>query len=174
MFSSAVFAQHDQYGKWKWDKYGDYWLKSSDSYQKVGFMTPTTLRLFDYKNGIIHLSLIIEYNANFEVIDQRSHSNNSSEIYDIVEIPLSFDDGETIHLKFERSNKSVGDETYGICYDYIVYDRLKKTANMDATNILKQMAEKKKLTVQYKLKNGSTRTKTFYLEGLEAILESIK
>ena len=171
MFTSATFAQHDQYGKWKWtnDDRGFIWLKSNSTNpngtKPAGPMYyPTTLMISYAKDDPKEqcLYFVLENDASPIIVDSMYGDA-------IVEMELSFDNGENGHFKF-RYNNHYMDKSYKV-YQFVITDRFRRTFAYYATSLLKQMKNKNTLTLTYKVSNGSTRTQVFNLEGLEALLE---
>lgn len=166
MIAQTIQAQHDQYGKWVWpDMDGipnPVWLKSTsynqNAYGDYSYL-PTTLYL-EFGNTS-KMCFVLEGDA-----DPTTG-----------EMELSFDNGDFMFYKFVKVEEFKGEPKYGLpsstTFQFVVGDRYKKTINYDATNMLKQMANKRTATIRYKTKKGTMKTETFRLEGLEAILEVI-
>lgn len=161
VFSSVAFAQHDQYGEWKQDKDGSIYLKSTTSNLNSSFAQTNSIQVSAW-NGEMALVLWIA-GAPKEI------GKGGAGDYPIVEMEMAFDNGEYGYFTFMDAMPNWKVDYHA--YHYVLYDRFKKTLVVDATGFLKQMANKRILKVRYKLKNGSTETQTFNLEGLDAILE---
>lgn len=166
MLATAASAQHDQYGKWVWPDMDDIpnpvWLKST-SYN------PNTYGDYSY----LPTTLYLEFGNTSKMCFVLEGSADPS----TGEMEMSFDNGDFMYYKFIKVEEFNGDPKYGLpsskTFQFVVGDRYRKTINHDATNMLKQMANKRTVTIRYQTKSGSTKTETFKLEGLEAILEVI-
>lgn len=175
VFSSVAFAQHDQYGEWAWPSMdgipNPVWLKAIGSDRHSNNSTPTTLYLeFDGNTSL--MCFFLEEQASPETIDWDKGAN-----LPIVEMEFSFDNGDFNYFKFIRNPDfwdAVKEGYQGTTgYQFVSADRFKGATNYNATSMLKQMSNKRKLKIRYKVKDGSSHTETFKLEGLEAILEVI-
>ena len=167
MFASAASAQHDQYGEWQIyeTSYGTsniykyYYLKAA-GYQGGDMNSPTTLYL--NKGGDLNLVFVLDDDASPSVVGVTKFGNHP-----IVEFEMAFDNGGFGYFTFAELTRLNG----SVPYSFVVFDRFKKTEKWDSAGMLKQMANKQRLYVRYKTKNGFYKTKTFNLEGLDAILE---
>lgn len=175
MLASAVSAQHDQYGDWGWPSMdgtpNPVWLKSTsynpNAYSDASYL-PTTLYL-EFGN-ISEMRFVLEGEAAPKAFDYYEGKP-------IVEMELSFDNGDFMYYKFIKVEENPGTPQYGlpssITFQFVISDRYRQTISFDATNMLKQMANKRTVSIRYKVKNGAMKTETFKLEGLEAILDII-
>lgn len=171
MLASAVSAQHDQYGNWLWpggmDVPNPIWLPSTSSNKGASYL-PTTLYL-EFGN-ISEMRFVLEGDAAPNAVDYYENKP-------IAEMELSFDNGDFMYYKFVRVEESKGFPEDGIpptkTFQFVISDRYRQTISFDATNMLKQMANKRTASIRYKVKNGAMKTETFKLEGLEAILDII-
>lgn len=160
MFSTVAFAQHDKYGDWRRDEAGLFYLNSTSSNPDDDNFYTNSIWIGDNN---LYLNLV-----GGPVPKEVGKDGKNP----IVEIEMSFNNGEYIYFTFTKyTGLSDGDPKLGNIYKYVLYDRFKKTTVYDATNMLKQMANKQTLKVRYKVKNGSTIIQMFNLEGLDAILE---
>ena len=164
MFASVAFAQHDQDGEWKRVE-NSIRLFSTNSSPNADIIHDNNICV-GYWQGKLQLYVSINGQATPTVVGSDEEGGK------IVEIEMSFDDGEYGYFTFTQST-SFGDNNAQFInmYRYVLFDRFRKTVVRDANSMLKQMASKRTLTVRYKTKNGSTKTSTFNLEGLDAILE---
>ena len=175
MLDFIASAQHDQYGNWVWPSMdgipNPVWLKSTsynpNRYGDYAYL-PTTLYL-EFGN-ISEMRFVLDGDANPKAIDYYDNKP-------IVEMELSFDNGEFMYYKFIKVEEYPGTPEDGlpssITFQFVISDRYKQTISFDATKMLKQMANKSSATIKYKDKNGTMKTDTFKLEGLESILEII-
>lgn len=176
MLGSVASAQHDQYGDWSWSSMdgipNPVWLKSTsydpNRYDNNSYL-PTTLYL-EFNGNISEMRFVLDGNATPKAIDYYDNKP-------IVEMELSFDNGEFMYYKFIKVEDFSGEPKYGlpssITYQFVISDRYRQTISFDASKMLKQMANKGTATIRYKDKNEAMKTETFNLEGLESILEII-
>lgn len=160
MFTSSLFAQHDQYGAWKKERIlsvDNYYLKSTSSNQNAPLADPVTL----YIDSESHR---LKFFLDDDCILHEIGKSKSYYGWPVVELEMSFDDGEYNYFTFLKAHNILS---------FIVFDRFKGIENLDATNMIKQMANKSLLSIRYKLKDGSTKIQRFNLEGLEALLDVI-
>ena len=161
MFSSVVFAQHDQYGEWEMIKDGDFYLKSTTSNSSKSYKETSSMEVYA-NHGDLYLTFWL--NGTPKEIDKLETQFG---VHSVVEMEMSFDNGEYGFFTFE--DLLTGFKNGYHSYVYTRYDRFKKTSVWEATSFLKQMANKRTLKIRYKY--GSIETQTFNLEGLDAILE---
>lgn len=152
MLGSVASAQHDQYGKWQLSDQGMVFLSSTTSEDNV--------LSIEYGQGKYFFFFHLYGALDPKVV---GHDGKTP----IVEIEMAFDNTDYGYFTFREG----ADFSTHFYYEYVTYDRFRGTVVKDATSIVKQMTNKQTLTIRYKLKNGSTITQTFKLEGLDAILE---
>ncbi|MBP5542345.1 MAG: hypothetical protein J6X88_11970 [Bacteroidales bacterium] len=164
VFSSVAFAQHDKYGDWKQDKNGSVYLNSTSSDPTKSYVQTSHISVGTWQ-GKKQLYVCLIGGPIPKEVGRVGEEP-------IVEIEMSFDNGEYGYFTFIRqTNSSDYDITFGNLYMFVLYDRFRKTIVYDGTNMLNQMTNKQTLKIRYKVKNGSIKTETFNLEGLDAILE---
>lgn len=116
------------------------------------------------------MCFVLEGNIDIKAID---YVDNKP----VIEMELSFDNGDFMYYKFIKVEDYDGEPKYGLpsskTFQFVMGDRYRQTISFDATKMIKQMANKRTVTIRYKVKNGAMKTETFRLEGLEAILEVI-
>lgn len=159
MIAQTIQAQHDKYGKWENWGGGCYLFADgyTDSY-------PGVYALYLYpENGSLILSVHLDAGAAPEVL-----WNYSSK--PVVEMEMSFDGNSYSYFSFIEEYRS----SAIVIYNFVISDRLRRTTNSDATNMIKQMTNKKTMNIRYRDKSRSgSNTLSFNLEGLEEVYELI-